>query len=119
MKANRRTRKHHSAEEMERANATGPREPATPDSAERAARRRQHCRAVPTRGKRDEPVLRLVGGAARRGIAQQYPERDFLKAAGPEVKELRHDAAALKEAVAGLSLESRLLNKLARRWAGQ
>jgi hypothetical protein len=43
----RRTRKRHSAEESERANAIGPRETANADRAGGSSRRGAHCRAAP------------------------------------------------------------------------
>jgi hypothetical protein len=75
-----------------------------------ASRRGQHRRAAPPRGDRPEPVLlwskefleagkkRLAGDTAR-------------AATSDEVKDLRREASALKEVVAELVLENRLLKK--------
>ncbi len=55
--------------------------------------RARHCFSAPPNGKR-----RLAGDTARQATA-------------PEVKELRSEAATLKEVVAELTLENRLLKK--------
>ena len=60
----RKTRKQYSAEESERSNAIGPREPANQDRLGWSARRGKHRRLVPPRGHRREPVLFLVEGVS-------------------------------------------------------
>ena len=72
-------------------------------------------------GAADEVELRQLGDAVERGLEREV---EFLEAGkrrlagdtarqatSPEVKELRTEAAALKEAVADLTLENRLLKK--------
>ena len=74
------------------------------------ARRGQHRRAVPPRGDRPEPVLPLVEGLPRG--RQEAAGGDTARAAtSDEVKDLRREASALKEVVAELTLENRLLKK--------
>src|SRR4029079_18926433 len=81
-----------------------------PDRAGRPARRGQHCRVVSPRGDRAEPVLSLVArlpGAGKKRLAG-----DTVRAAtSDEVNDLRRDAMALKEVVADLTLENRVLQK--------
>ena len=51
---------------------------------------------------------------SRKGVPRGWKEASgdtARQATSPEVKELRHEAAALKEAVADLTLENRLLKK--------
>ena len=91
----RQTRRQYSAEEPHRAG--------------RAARRGEHLRAVPPRGHRRLDVLRLVKflEAGKRWLAG-----DTARAAtSGEVKDLRRESTALKEVVADLTLENRLLKK--------
>ena len=74
------------------------------------ARRRQHRRALPARGDRDEPLLQLVEGVPG-GREEASGRRHGAPGDKPEVKELRAEAAALKEVLADLTLENRLLKK--------
>jgi hypothetical protein len=76
----------------------------------RRARGGEHRRAVSARGNRLVDVLRLVERVPR---CRQAPAgRDTTRAAtSDEVKDLRREAQALKEAVADLTLENRLLKK--------
>jgi len=84
----RRTRKQQSAEEIERANATGPREPATPDRSGRVARRRQYRRALPARGDCDAQYLQVVKGVPRAGKKRLAGDA-ARQATSPWVKQLR------------------------------
>src|SRR5437660_11979665 len=79
-------------------------------SPERSARRGQHRRAMPPRGDRPEPLLPLVEGILEAG--KKRLAGDTARAAtSDEVKDLRQEASALKEVVAELMLENRLLKK--------
>jgi len=99
----RKTRKHHSAEEKIRIVLEGLR---GEDSIAELCRREgiatslyySWSKEFLEAGKR-----RLAGDTARQATARQ--------ATSPEVKELRAESAALKEAVADLTLENRLLKK--------
>jgi transposase len=83
-----------------------------PHCADRSARRGQHRRAVPSRRDRPEPLLRLVEGISWAG--KKRLAGDTARAAtSEEVEELRREASALKEVVAELTLENRLLKKTA------
>ena len=65
---------------------------------------------MPPRGDRPEPVLPLVEGFPRGG--EEGLAGDTARAAtSDEVKDLRREASALKEVVAELTLENRLLKK--------
>ena len=106
----RKTRKHNSAEGENRS-ATGPGEGSNgPHLAGWLARRRQHCRVVPSRGDRSEPLLQLVEGfleASKKRLAGDTAR----EASTGEVKTLRREARDLKEVVAEQALEIRLLKK--------
>jgi len=81
-----------------------------PDRFGRPARRGQHRRAVPPRGYRAEPVLSLAKDFLEAG--KKRLAGDTARAAtSDEVKDLRREATALKEVVADLTLENRLLKK--------
>ena len=94
----RRTRKHHSAEEKIRIVLEGLR---GEDSIAELCRRERIATSLYYSWSKEfleAGKKRLAGHTAR-------------QATSPEVKELRHEAAALKEAVADLTLENRLLKK--------
>ena len=94
----RRTRKHHSAEEKIRIVLEGLR---GEDSIAELCRREGIATSLYYSWSKEfleAGKKRLAGDTAR-------------QATSPEVKELRHEAAALKEAVADLTLENRLLKK--------
>jgi transposase len=92
------TRKQYSAEEK------------IPHCAGRTARRGEHLGAVPPGRHCRLDVSRLVegvpGGRQAPAGGRHRPRRDV-----GEVKDLRREAAALKEVVADLTLENRLLKK--------
>ena len=91
------TRKHYSAEEKIRIVLEG-------------LRGEAHCRAVSPRGDRAEPVLSLVEGLP--GGWKEVPGWRYGSAAtSDEVNDLRREAMALKEVVADLTLENRVLKK--------
>ena len=70
----------------------------------------EHLGALPPRGYRCLDVLRLVEGVP--GGRQTAVGGDTARAAtSDEVKDLRREATALKEVVADLTLENRLLKK--------
>ena len=94
----RRTRKHHSAEEKIRIVLDGLR---GEDSIAELCRREGIATSLYYSWSKEfleAGKKRLAGDTAR-------------QAASPEVRELRHEASALKEAVADLTLENRLLKK--------
>jgi transposase len=94
----RRTRKHHSAEEKIRIVLNGLR---GEDSIAELCRRKGIATSLYYSWSKEfleAGKKRLAGDTAR-------------EATSPEVKELRHEASALKEAVADLTLENRLLKK--------
>ena len=63
---------------------------------------------MPPRGDCPEPLLSLVEGIS--GGRQEAPGRYTARAAtSDEIKELRREASALKEVVAELTIENRLL----------
>jgi transposase len=64
---------------------------------------------VPARGNRPESVLPLVEGVF--GGRQETAGDTARAATSDEVKDLRREASALKEVVAELTLENRLLKK--------
>jgi hypothetical protein len=71
---------------------------------------RKYLRALPPGGHRCLDVLRLVQGVPEAG--KRRLAGDTARAATPgEVKDLRREATALKEVVADLTLENRLLKK--------
>jgi hypothetical protein len=70
----------------------------------------QHRRTLPPRGDRPEPLLSLVEDFLAAG--KKRLAGDTARAAtSDEVKDLRREASALKEVVAELTLENRLLKK--------
>jgi transposase len=64
---------------------------------------------VSPRGDRAEPVLSLVEGLP--GGWKEAPGWRYSPATSDEVKDLRRETSALKEVVAELTLENRLLKK--------
>jgi len=81
-----------------------------PDRVGGASRRGEHRRAVPARRDRAEPLLPLVEDFLEAG--KKRLAGDTARAAtSDEVQELRRESKALKEAVADLTLENRVLKK--------
>ena len=121
----RKTRKQYSAEESERANATGSRETANQDRSGGSAWRGKHCRPVSPRRERrtrkqsGRTVFPTNAESLYYTWSKEFLEAGKQRLAGdtarqatsPEVKELRSETTALKEIVADLTLENRLLKK--------
>ena len=82
-----------------------------PHCAVRSARRGQYRRAVPPRRDRPEPLLPLVTKEFLEAGKKRLAGDTARAATSDEVKDLRREASALKEVVAELMLENRLLKK--------
>ena len=76
------------------------------------ARRGEYLRALPPGGHRCLDVLRLVQRVPRGRQAPAGGRHGARSDTSGEVKDLRREASALKEAVADLTLENRLLKKV-------